>query len=366
MIGFAAVKAARSAVGLVLVAVGAVTALVALPALSGCKSCDNGSSVDVTDAGHHENPTSLTPEQAKQTLAKVGDETITLGDYAAALEHMDQFDRLRYQSVERRKELLDEMITVKLLAKEATDKGYDKDPIAQQEMRAILRDSMLAEARKNAPAPADVPESEVRAWFDAHRAEYKDPERRRISVIVLRDEATARDALAAAKKVTDASQWGELVRAKSIDPQARANVPVDLAGDVGIVSPPGDPRGENARVPEEVRVAAFAIPEVGGTADKVVSSQNRLFVVRLTQKLPPHERTYEEAERSIRVKLSQDKLRAKEDELLVELRKSVKVEVDEGALSTVKLDMGDGGNAGNNGATPAPMPTPPRAADAGH
>lgn len=189
MIGFAAVKAARSPS---FVTLGTLAAFALSAWVTGCKSCDNGSSVDVADAGHHETPTSLTPEQAKQTLAKVGDETITLGDYAAALEHMDQFDRLRYQSVERRKELLDEMITVKLLAKEATDKGYDKDPIAQQEMRAILRDSMLAEARKNAPTPADVPESEVRKWFNDHRAEYKDPERRRISVIVLRDEATGK------------------------------------------------------------------------------------------------------------------------------------------------------------------------------
>ena len=337
MIAFAAVKAGRSTARLL------AASLVALASLSttiaGCKSCDNGSTTDVADAGGHAQPTSLTPEQAKQTLAKVGDETITLGDYAAALEHMDQFDRLRYQSVERRKELLDEMITVKLLAKEAADKGYDKDPIAQQEMRAILRDSMLAEARKNAPAPADVPEADVRAWFNDHRAEYRDPERRRISVVVLRDEATARDVLAAAKKDTNATQWGELVRAKSLDPQARANVPVDLAGDVGIVSPPGDPRGENSRVPEEVRVATFAIPEVGGVADKVIAAQGKLYVVRLMQKLPPHERTYEEAERSIRVKLSQDKLRAKEDELIAELRKSMKVEVDEGALSTVKIDM---------------------------
>jgi peptidyl-prolyl cis-trans isomerase C len=343
VIAFAAVKAGRSTAHLLaasLVTLASLASLVALStSIAGCKSCDNGSTTDGVDAGGHAQPTSLTPEQAKQTLAKVGDETITLGDYAAALEHMDQFDRLRYQSVERRKELLDEMITVKLLAKEATDKGYDKDPIAQQEMRAILRDSMLAEARKNAPTPADVPEADVRAWFNEHRAEYRDPERRRISVVVLRDEATARDVLAAAKKDTNATQWGELVRAKSLDPQARANVPVDLAGDVGIVSPPGDPRGENSRVPEEVRVATFAIPEVGGLADKVIAAQGKLYVVRLMQKLPPHERTYEEAERSIRVKLSQDKLRAKEDELIAELRKSIKVEVDEGALSTVKIDM---------------------------
>ncbi len=362
MIGFAAVKAGHPMAARFR-ALGALGALaLALAGVSGCKSCDNGSSGEVVDAGGHAVPTSLTPEQAKQTLAKVGDETITLGDYAAALEHMDQFDRLRYQSVERRKELLDEMITVKLLAKEATDKGYDKDPIAQQEMRAILRDSMLAEARKNAPAPADVPEAEVRAWYEAHRAEYRDPERRRISVIVVRDEATARDVLAAAKKNNNPTQWGELVRAKSLDPQARANVPVDLAGDVGIVSPPGDPRGENARVPEEVRAAAFEIAEIGGTSDKVVTSHGKLYVVRLTQKLPPHERTYEEAERSIRVKLSQDKLRAKEDELIAELRKSVKVEIDEGALGTVKIDMGDGGG-------PAALPSsapPPTTVDAGH
>ena len=322
----------------------ALLAIGAAGGLTGCKSCGNGPppDADATDGGHAQ-PSSLTPEQAKQTLARVGDDTITLGDYAAALEHMDQFDRLRYQSSERRKELLDEMITVQLLAKEATAKGYDKDPIAQQELRSILRDAMLAEARKNAPSPADVPEADVRAWFEAHRGEYRDPERRRLSVVVLRDEASARDALAAAKKITSAAQWGEIVRAKSIDPQARANVPVDLAGDVGIVSPPGDPRGENTRVPEEVRAAVFEIPEVGAIGDKVVASRGKHYVVRLTQKLAPHERTYEEAERSIRVKLAQDKLRAKEDELIAELRKTVKVEVDEAALATVKVESGDGG-----------------------
>jgi parvulin-like peptidyl-prolyl isomerase len=298
-----------------------------------CKGC--GSKDDSADSG---SPTTLlTKEQAAQVLARVGDKTITLGDYTAALEHMDQFDRLRYQSPERRKELLEEMITVELLAMEATAKGYDKDPLAQQELRAILRDAMLAEARKGAPTPADVPESEVRAWFEAHRAEYKDPERRRVSIIALASEAAANEILAAAKKASSAAEWGELVRSRSLDQHARDNVPIDLAGDLGIVSPPGDPRGDNPRVPPEVRAAVFAIPEIGGVYDKVVASGGKFYVVRLTQKIPPHERTYEEAERSIRVKLAQDKLRAREDELLAELRKSVKVEIDEAALATVKL-----------------------------
>lgn len=310
-------------------------ALVVLSALPGCKGCDRSGGNTPPDAGGHATSTSLTPEQAAQVLAKVGDETITLGDFAAALEHMDAFDRIRYQSAERRKELLDEMITVVLLAKEAKAKGYDKDPLAQQEVRAILRDAMLAQARANTVTPADVPEAEVRAWFAAHRAEYKDPERRRLSAIVLKDAAAAEAVLEAAKKST--ADWGGLVRSKSLDAQARADVPSDLAGDFGIVSPPGDARGENPRVPDPVRAAAFEIPEVNQLAARVVPAGGKFYVVRLTQKLPPHERSYEEAERSIRVKLAQDRLRAKENELLADLRKSVKVEVDEAALATVKV-----------------------------
>jgi DNA-directed RNA polymerase subunit F len=301
----------------------------------GCKSCENS---DANDAGP--NPTTiLTDKQAAQVLARVGDKTITLGDYTAALEHMDQFDRLRYQSPERRKELLDEMITVELLAQEATAKGYDKEPLAQQELRQVLRDAMLAEARKDAPTPAQIPEADVRAWFEAHRADYKDPERRRVSVVVTSTQAVADDVLTQAKKTTNPVTWGELVKTKSIDPQARANVPIDLAGDIGIVSPPDDPRGENPRVPQEVRAAVYTIQDLGEVADKVVSAGGKFYVVRLTQKIAPHERGYEEAERSIRVKLAQEKLREKEDALIADLKKDVKVEVDEAALATIRTDL---------------------------
>lgn len=313
-------------------------------ALAGCKSCEKQGD-GAEDGGAHAQAQSLTPQQAAQVLAKVGDETITLGDYVAALEHMDQFDRLRFQSVARRKELLDEMINVELLAMEATAKGYDKTPLAEQELRGILRDAMLAEARKGVPTPAEIPESEVRAWFEAHRADYKDPERRRLSVIALKDEATASAVLALAAKTTTAAEFGELVRTRSIDPFARDDVPVDLAGDLGIVSPPGDPRGANARVPEPVREAAFKIADVGGVFGEVVRAGGRHYVVRLTQKLPAHERALAEAERTIRVKLAQDKLRAKEEELVAALAKDVKIEIDDAALATVKAEVGDAGAA---------------------
>src|SRR3954462_3187516 len=110
-------------------------------------------------------PGGLTAEQAAEVLAKVGDRTITLGDYAATLERMDQFDRLRYQSPERRKELLDEIIDVELLAQDARRKKLDQQPENQQAVRQVLRDALLNETRRGLPAPADLPQDEIRAYF---------------------------------------------------------------------------------------------------------------------------------------------------------------------------------------------------------
>jgi hypothetical protein len=239
------------------------------------------------------------------------------------------------------------MIDVMLLADEAREKGYDKDPITQQEIREILRDAMLKKAREGAPAPNDIPEEEVRAYYDAHKADFHDPERRRASAIVLAGgaEAAAGATLEAAKKA-DAAQWGELVRARSVDPQARANVPLDLEGDLGFVSPPGDPRGANPRVPDEVRAALFEVPKVGDVLGRVVKAGGKLYVVKLASKTEPRDRPLQEAERTIRVKLAQDKIHAKEDALLDELRAQYPVKIDEAALGQVVVQLpasADGG-----------------------
>jgi peptidyl-prolyl cis-trans isomerase C len=294
----------------------------------------------------------LSPEEASQVLARVGDRTITLGDYAAALQHMDQFDRIRYSAPARRRELLGEMIDVMLLADEAREKGYDRDSVTQQEVREILRDALLKKAREGAPAPGDISASEVQAYFDAHRADFHDPERRRVQAILLASSSAAAGLLDAAVKATP-SQWGELVRAKSIVGRGAGasgtenEGPADLAGDLGFVSPPGDPRGTNVRVPEEVRAAVFEIGSAGGVLPRVVPAGGKFYIVKLESTTPGHDRTLQDAERSIRVKLAEEKALQAEDALLDELRKQYPVEIDEAALAQVKVDVPrvDGGRA---------------------
>ena len=187
----------------------------------------------------------LTPEQASRVLANVAGRGITLGELASALARMDQFDRIKYQSPERRRELLDEMIDAELLAGEARRLGLDREPETQDAIRIILRDALLAQTREGIPAPADLPDDNVRRYYDNNAEKFSEPERRRVSVIAISDKNIAPRVLQEALRTKTAEEWGELVRKYSRLPQpvAASRTPAELAGDLGIVGPSVTPMG---------------------------------------------------------------------------------------------------------------------------
>jgi len=291
-------------------------------------------------------PGKLTPELARQVLAKVGEREITLGDYAETLERMDPFERIRYQSPDRRKQLLNEIIQVELLAEEAKRRGLDKQPETQERVRQMLKEELLRDVRQSVPSPTDIPEAEVRAYFDSHHDEFKEPERRRVAHLVLGSEAQAKAALQKALDAT-AADWGKLVTQVSLDKPAPSAgpTPTELAGDLGIVGPPGHPRGANPRVPEALRAAVFEVDKLGGVLNRVVSESGHFHVVRMTGRTEARDRSYQDAERTIRVTLVQQRIRDREAELERELKQRYPVSVDDEALSQVKVPEADAANA---------------------
>src|SRR6185503_5849000 len=182
-------------------------AAVAVLVLAAVPACRNRGGTGSAPAPSASAPFGLAPELAGRTLAKVGDRSITLGEYATVLARMDRFERLRYQTPDRRKQLLDEMINVELLAAEAERRGLSDRPETKELERQILRDAVIQELRDKGPQLADMPQGEVRAYYYARRADFKEPERRRISHVAVRDRATAERVLSQAKGAS-AKTWG--------------------------------------------------------------------------------------------------------------------------------------------------------------
>ena len=284
----------------------------------------------------------LSPAQAARTIAKVGDRTITLGDFARTMERMDQFDRLRYQTKERRRELLDAMIDTELLATEARRLGIDKEPEAQAAIRTILRDAILAQAREGMPSPSQLTDQEIRAYYDAHIDRFTEPERRRVAAIVMINKDEALKVLKDAQKVKTPKEWGELFFAHSVTaPKTRGPTsPAELAGDLGIVGPTDDAKGGNERVPPALRAEAFKLEPVGAIATDLVEADGRFYIVRLNGSTAAHKRSLGEADRAIRVLLIQEKMAERERALDAELRQKFPVQIDDKALDAVRLPAG--------------------------
>jgi len=296
-------------------------------------------------------PAGLSPDQAAAVLARVGERTITLGDFAAALERMNTYDRLRFQSRERRVALLEEMIAAELLAQEARRQGLDRDPEVQRRVQQVLLQAMVAKSREGVPPPPQIPLAEVRAYYQQHQDEFSEPERRRVSAIVMTDEAAAKRVLGQAVAAKGAAAWGRLFHQHSVTAPAsrEPTAPLDLAGNLGIVGPLDDPRGAHQKVPAAVRRAVFDVSEVGGVFGELVPAKGRYYIVRLTARTSGHARSFAEAQRSIRVKLYQQKVQQRRDQMEEELRRRFPVQIDEQALATVELpaklkDLGPDGS----------------------
>jgi PPIC-type PPIASE domain len=289
---------------------------------------------------------SLDPELAARVLARVGDRTITLADFSQALERMDRFERLRYQTPERRKLLLDEMIDTELLAREAERRGLDKRPETQAALDQLMRDEVLRELRRSQPPLEELPAGEVQAYYAAHPDEFRDPERRRIAVVVVGARDLARK-LAAELGAADAAAWSEAVRVHSVRQDVEvpagspevARPPLTLAGDLGLVSAPGELRGNNPQVPEALRAAVFALQDVGAVTPEPVEIDGQFYVVRLVAKLPARIRSLSEADTMVRVRVLAERIGRAEAALNDRLREQFPVVINEEGLAKLRATL---------------------------
>lgn len=318
---------------------GAFVTVTALGCADGCQGSPAGGAPEASaSAGAEAGLRALSPELNRKVLARVGKREITLGEYAETLERMNEFERLRYQSPERRKLLLQEMIEVELLAEEAKRRGLDKQPETQARLRQILRDEVLRDERRKLPKPEDLPIAEVRAYYAKHRDEFQEPERRRVAHLEVKDKKQAEQLLEEAKSASQ-KEWGRLVRAHSVDRRTSTAIgdPEEFAGDLGIVAKPGIEGGENPRVPDEVRAAAFEIGKIGEVLPRVVEAQGSFHIVRLIGKTDARTRSVQEAERSIRIRLIEERVRKLEADLEEQLKGKYEVVLDRDKLEKLKV-----------------------------
>lgn len=314
-----------------------VPALLVLAAMG----CDKGDgSTKVTDTaepsaeqakpGKH----GLTPEQAKQVVAKVGDRVITLGEFADNLASQSPYLRARYQSPERRREFLENMIRFELLSLEAKDQGLDQRPDVQRVRRQVMVQQMMKKLfDEDGVKLSDITDEEIAAYYEAHRSEFIKPAQLRASVVLIKDKATAQRVFAEARKdPSDMAGFRKLAAKHNTHATTKAR-----AGDLGFfyadASLPDQPA-----VPEVVREAAFDMSKVGSVYERLLNDDAGYYIVKLTGKRAALERSLEDAARLIQNRLWRERRSEAIEAFVAELRKKANVKEDLTLLKSIQVE----------------------------
>ncbi|MFH0900574.1 MAG: peptidyl-prolyl cis-trans isomerase, partial [Pseudomonadota bacterium] len=247
---------------------------------------------------------------SSEVLAEIENVKITVDEFQKNLNKQSPYLRASYNSIERKKEFLDNMVRFEVLAKEAARRGLDKDPEVVRSMKQEMIRRLMKEAFDNEKME-EVPEEELRKYYDEHTTEYNRPEEVRVSAVVIKDKALAATVAGKAKSLDkqDAKAFRELVEKHSEDERTKVS-----GGDLRFFA------ATTTEIPAEVVKAAFELETFGDVAGPVQTGSG-YYIIKQTGRHKATSKTFDEVKRLIQSRLAREKRTKAMDDFVADLKK---------------------------------------------
>jgi len=232
-----------------------------------------------------------------------------------------------------KRRMLNTLVEESLLLQEAERRGIQttaeddksfKDLLGDRSPDATWLDRQLKKRKierlidQEIGAKTDATPQEVRTYYQAHRREFREPDRVRCRQMTVAKKEKAEMILSLLKK---GENFAALAQKYSESPDR------DQGGDLGFIG-----RGESPRVFEE---ACFTLST--GQASEVVSSEYGFHIIKVTEKKPGRDRSLKEATPEIMGALKETRRQEGLRVWLESLHKGTKITIDEEVLERVSL-----------------------------
>ena len=299
-------------------------------------------------------------EKSGPVVAEVGDEKITADEVRQRLNETSPFLRARYNTVERKKEFLENMVRNELLAQEAIRQGYDKSPAVREQTKRAMIQELIKHQLDSKLAGTDIPEEELKKFYDAHLDDFVKPERARVFHILLpardaRERAEAKKKAAALLKDVDAREKKGEVNAfqSAAIKESKDALSAPLGGDLRFLSKDELTKAYNA----ELANAAFELKNPGDKTQPFDTPAG-VELVKLQVKTVAMNRSFEESKEPIRQRMARERRSRDYDEWVKKLRENTKVAIHEQELEKVQADAAPSPQqpAGSSSAHPQALP----------
>ena len=242
-----------------------------------------------------------------KVIARVNNEAITESEFQARINRLPAY--YRALAVEQKERFLDEIINEKLFLKEAyrlhVDRNKEvKDLVDEARKKIITAKYVEDQIKKN----TKISSKDIEQYYELHKKEFVTPERYRASHILVLTQDEAKKVL---NRLGNGEDFSAVAKEVSIDP-SKTN-----GGDLGYFT-------EGQMIPD-FEAACFKL-EPGQTSD-IVKTQFGYHVIRLTEKIPVHERPLSEASEQIKSRLMDAKKIQNLQEIIKSLRSRAKITV---------------------------------------
>jgi peptidyl-prolyl cis-trans isomerase C len=293
--------------------------------------------------------------QSGPAVAHVGDDVITAEDFKRRLDEQSPFLRARYNTVERKKELLNALVRNELLAQEAKREGLDQTPAVREATKRAMIQELIRKQLDEKQGGSDIADADLKAFYDAHVDDYVKPERARIYHIFLpakdaKEKAQAKSKAAAlVKDIRDREKKGEPnVFEKTAMKESKDQLSAPLGGDLRFLSKEELAKAHGA----EMANAAFDLKNPGELAGPI-ETPNGIEIIKLQVKTVALNRSFDESKETIRGRMARERRTKQYDDFIKKLEDAGKVSIDEVELAKVSpADVAQPVNA------PVAMPAP--------
>ncbi|MEN0064927.1 MAG: peptidylprolyl isomerase [Myxococcota bacterium] len=287
---------------------------------AGLWACNGSSLVDEEGA-----PPSRAPDGA--VIARVGEAPITDRDFAAAAA--EQPDAAAGEDLDERRAVLDELIENEILFQEAIKRDLYRDPKVRRNMVGLL---IRKEVYDRVHAE-EIPEEELKAYFEAHQNDFVIPEKAQVRRIFVRvdddrDLNTAKSLMTDLRRqiIRDPGKFVALAEKHSEDAYARRG------GELGLITREGKPG-----IPQLVVDKAFDLR--AGQLSDVFETDQGLNLVLTVLRRDAIERTYDQMKGMVMRQVRAQRRKEMKTTFVEQLKQRYSVDIDEKTLANTYVQV---------------------------
>jgi peptidyl-prolyl cis-trans isomerase C len=297
-----------------------------------------------------------------ELVAKVGEVSISLGDFEQQINQQNPLVRSRYKSLDQKKKLLDALVEREAMVLEARRLGLDKDPEVIRGYKKILaRHLVNMEFNQKRVKEIEISEETIENYYKENIDRYHAPDKVRIHQIFLAAPASDKKKRKAARK--KAADLLKQLKAKKTDRRVFLQLARQNSDDEATKRVGGDTNFKTRAQLEETYGKPFANAAFGlkqaNDLSGIIQDPKGFYVLRLSGKQAAIDLPLERVKGQIRTTLFARARGEAYRAFVDEVKNKVGVEIFEDKVENAKVDLTQAPAGPRKGPMVQPRPRKP-------